>query len=143
MRRVLSNSEAARLLARGRSYRSTVVVHARPVADDAEWTTSRGDVLQAKVGDWWVTDGVSCRSVAGDVFRATYECVGGDRYRKTAPVTAVVVSEPFQVRTREGAATGAAGDWLVRNPSGECWPVTATKFDKCYEPIESDETGGS
>jgi hypothetical protein len=129
----LTEAIIARLLADGREYRSKVIVEATEVGDDTEWTTSHGDVLHAATGDWWVIDGDDRWSVAGDIFQATYERVGDGRFRKTASVTAVAVGEPFVVQTLEGLATGVPGDYLVRNPSGECWPVPADVFERRYE----------
>lgn len=130
---VLSASEIDRLLAGGRNYRSKVVVRAVRVTGSSEWTTARGDVLEAKPNDWWIIDGERRWSVAERIFADTYQNIGGDRYRKVALVTAVVVDRTFAVRTCEGVATGESGDWLVRNPSGECWPVTADVFERRYE----------
>ena len=128
----LTDQEIQRLLADAREYRSTVVVRAEPVPDNQEWTTAHGDVLHADPGDWWVIDGDDRWSVAGPIFTDTYENVDGDRYRKVATITAVAIDHPFAVETLEGTATGQPGDWLVRNPSGECWPVPAEVFARRY-----------
>lgn len=135
MSRLLTDTAITRLLASGREYRSKVIVKATEVTNKTGWTTSHDDVLQASAGDWWVHDGDERWSVAGDVFRATYESLGGDRFRKIATVTAAVVNEAFAVHTLEGLATGFPGDWLVRNPSGECWPVPAKVFARRYEAL--------
>jgi hypothetical protein len=45
------------------------------------------------------------------------------------------MDEQFTLQTLEGLATGAPGDWLVRNPSGECWPVPADVFESRYEEL--------
>lgn len=135
MLRTLTDADIARLLPAGRQYRSTAIVHATRVAEDSEWTSPGGEVLHADAGDWWVSDGGADRwSVASPIFSATYEHLAGDEYRKTAPVTAVQIDEPFTVQTLEGDASGEAGDWLVCNPSGECWPVPAAVFARRYMP---------
>lgn len=135
MSRTLTSADIEHLLADAHSYRSRVIVRATKAPADSEWTTSHGDVLHASAGDWWVNDGDDRWSVAGDIFRDTYEHLDGDNYRKTAIVTAAVVDRAWAVQTLEGLATGRQGDWLVRNPSGECWPVTAEVFERRYEII--------
>lgn len=129
----LTADAIARLLAAGRQYRSVGVVTASRVIDDCEWTTSSGDVLQARAGDWEVSDGTDTWSVAGNIFTQTYVQVEGNNYRKASQVTAVAMAESFAVETLEGLASGEPGDWLVRNPSGECWPVPAAVFSRRYE----------
>lgn len=130
----LDDAEIARMLADGAVYQSVVVVRAARVSKDSNWTTPNGDTLTAKAGDWWVLEGDDRWTVAHDVFTRTYESLGEDRYRKFATVTAVCVDRPFSVHTTEGLATGKAGDWLVRNRTGECWPVTNTAFARRYAP---------
>ena len=133
MPRTLDADELDGLLAGGRSYRSVAVVDAVRLTEDSEWATANGDPLSASAGDWMLSDGGDHWSVAPDVFAASYEPVGDGRYAKTATVTAIQLTAPFAVDTLEGVATGAAGDWLVRNPTGECWPVPAETFSKRYE----------
>ncbi|BBZ65897.1 hypothetical protein MINS_13260 [Mycolicibacterium insubricum] len=133
--RTLDPAEVGDLLADASSYRSRIVVRAEPISAEANWDTARADSMRANTGDWWVTDGDAGWSVAADVFAQTYEHVDGDRYRKTAPVHAVQLAETVLVQTLEGTATGQPGDWLVRNPGGECWPVTGADFARRYERV--------
>jgi hypothetical protein len=132
MPKPLSPEKLDALLAGGKTYGSVLVVRAVQVTEDSSWTTEQGDELNARAGDWWVTDGDDRWSVTAGVFAATYEPVGDEGFRKTATVTAVQLDEPFAVDTLEGVATGAAGDWLVRNQTGECWPVPAAVFARRY-----------
>jgi hypothetical protein len=134
MTRALSSSDIDALLASAGTYRSTIVVSATRAAQELVWSTGRGDTLHASVGDMVVSDASTGDrwSVDADVFAATYTCVGGDQFRKTAVIHAAQVDEPFSVSTLEGTATGESGDWLVRNPTGECWPVTDTVFRGRY-----------
>lgn len=134
MAQPLSADDVADRLAGAQTYASTVVVTAVRVTEDAQWTTARGDRLVAHAGDWWVSDGDDTWSVLDEVFAATYEPVDGEHFRKTATISAVRVDHPFAVRTLEGIATGESGDWLARNPSGECWPISADVFQKRYRP---------
>lgn len=134
MPRTLGPAEIDALLAGAAQFRSRLVVTATAVPGDRRWVTEGGDVLHAHAGDWWVVDGDKGWSVAEDVFAATYESVGGDRYRKTAAVTATQMDESFVIQTLEGSASGRAGDWLVRNPTGECWPIAADEFERRYTP---------
>jgi len=133
MPQILSAAEIDRLLADAKTFRSRIVVRATCAEQDSTWTTRRGDQLSSATGDWWVTDGEERWSVEADVFTATYENVGGDRYRKVATVTAVQLDRTVSITTLEGTATGLAGDWLVCNPSGETWPVTGEVFTRRYE----------
>ncbi|WP_431241004.1 PGDYG domain-containing protein (plasmid) [Mycolicibacterium aichiense] len=133
MARILAPADIERLLVDAPTYRSRVTVRAVWVDRDSNWPTREGDVLRANAGDWWVTDGDDRWSVASDIFESTYTHIRDDEYRKTATVTATEMPEEFAVQTLEGVATGVAGDWLVCNPSGECWPVAAAAFLRRYE----------
>ncbi|RUP32995.1 MAG: hypothetical protein EKK51_07705 [Mycolicibacterium sp.] len=135
MPRTLSAAEIDELFATARQWRSRVLVRAMEVEHDTNWTTERGDILHANAGDWWVIDGDNRWSVAGSIFRETYQRIRGNQFRKTATVSAVPMSEAFTVRTLEGVASGGPGDWLVRNASGECWPVTGPEFERRYVQI--------
>ncbi len=138
MTRALSPADIDSLLSSGVSYRSAITVTAAQATEEMVWSTARGDALRAAVGDMVLYDsadpGGDRWTVAPDIFADTYVSIGGDQYRKTALVQAVQVSEPFSVQTLEGTATGAAGDWLARNPSGECWPITDEQFRRRYVP---------
>jgi hypothetical protein len=137
MPKTLSAEQLDDLLAAGRTYASVVTVRAVQVAEDSEWTTERGDRLSARAGDWWVIDGDERWSVASDVFTTTYEAVGGEHFRKKATVKAVQLDRAFAVDTLEGLSTGEPGDWLVRNPTGECWPVPQGAFATRYRPTDA------
>jgi hypothetical protein len=56
-------------------------------------------------------------------------------YRKTSPVKAMRMSEPFSVETPEGTMEGKAGDMLVIGVNGEMYPCDADVFDKTYELV--------
>jgi hypothetical protein len=137
MSRQLDDAEIATLLAGGETYRSSVVVRATRVPEDSNWNTPTGDPLKANAGDWWVIDGDDRWSVSDGVFSQTYESLGNGRYQKTATVTAIQMASDFAVRTLEGIASGQSGDWLVRNPTGECWPVSNAVFVRRYERVSS------
>lgn len=59
-------------------------------------------------------------------------------YRKTAPAYALLMAEPFLVKTMEGQMDGRAGDWLMRGAHGEYYPCSAQVFADTYEPMESE-----
>lgn len=132
MPQTLGTAELDGLLAGGRSYLSVAMVRARRLTEELGWTTANGDRLHAVAGDWLLSDGSDEWTVTNDVFTASYRALGDGSYQKTATVTAVQLDEPFAVDTLEGVATGAAGDWLVRNPTGESWPIPAATFAKRY-----------
>ncbi|MFT4187778.1 MAG: hypothetical protein QM621_04280 [Aeromicrobium sp.] len=129
----LDDAAVAALLDNAPTYRSRTHVTTRPVEADTVWTTGNGSELTAREGDVWVSDGDEEWSVAPDVFAATYTSDGDGRYRKTATVTAVQLTRPAIVSTLEGPAEAAAGDWLVRNVTGEHWPVPQATFERRYE----------
>ena len=130
----LTEIDTARLLAGAPRYRSRVVVDAHGVDASGTWTTPHGDILRAAPGDWWVTDGKDRWSVGRDIFAATYSRSDDGRFRKTATVVAVQLEHDFVLDTPEGQASGLAGDWLVRNDTGESWPVDSATFARRYEP---------
>ncbi|WP_175616190.1 PGDYG domain-containing protein [Mycobacterium sp. GA-1841] len=136
MARLLNLEEIDELLDGAGRYRSTIIVGAVQIQQESDWTTARGDPLQMAAGDWWVTDDRGDRwSVAADVFAQTYEQLPDGRYRKAAQVVATELTETVTVQTLEGLATAEPGDWLVRNPGGECWPVPAADFSRRYEKV--------
>ncbi len=113
--------------------------------DDAwTWTTSSGQTLQAGAGDWLVRDaaGGDPWSVRDDIFRATYEPVGGDRWRRTGTVEARPARAGEVIDTLEGPVTAAEGDWVVRGDTGECWPVAAEAFAERYESVSPARPAG-
>lgn len=129
----LTDTEIQSLLAQGRRYKSKLVVRAEQLMKETVWSTGAGDEMRGQAGDWKVADGNDQWTVAADVFDRTYTRVDGEYFRKEAAVLAVNVDHAFAVGTLEGLATGAAGDWLVQNPGGECWPVPASVFERHYE----------
>ena len=40
------------------------------------------------------------------------------------------------VPTLEGDLTARVGDWIVKGPHGEFWPVKGAIFAETYEPVE-------
>ncbi|MGV0790207.1 RyR domain-containing protein [Mycolicibacterium sp. XJ1819] len=107
-----------------------------------EWTTPAGDVMRAQPGDWTVVDeGGNERSVAAAVFEATHEEVGPRRYRRCGTVSARRSTWREVIHTLEGDAVANAGDWIVRGPQGEMWPVADEQFRSSYEGPLDDEEG--
>lgn len=49
------------------------------------------------------------------------------------------VTEHTTVQTSHGEVEAAPGDYLVRGPDGELWPVSGDKFFTLYEPVEGDD----
>jgi hypothetical protein len=75
-----------------------------------------------------------------DVFFSTHEPVPGrpDHYVKVARVRAWIASESFVLTTSingtvEMIADVPAGAYVVENPSGERYAMTAEEFDRRYE----------
>ena len=53
---------------------------------------------------------------------------------------AMEFDHPFGVETSEGFILGQAGDYLVRDPTGEMYPVSAEVFHELYEEVAGDGT---
>jgi hypothetical protein len=131
------------MLAEAPTYRSTITVTAERADQAMDWKNGSGDTMHAEAGDWILRDSATAGdpwTVKPDLFDQTYAAIDGNQYQKTAGIVAVQVPEPFAVTTLEGTATGAAGDWLVRNPTGEYWPITDDVFRGRYEPLVDHPT---
>jgi len=75
------------------------------------------------------------------VFFSTHQAIAEERdlYLKTVKVRALRVSEPVRLRTEikgetEMLAHVPAGAYIVQNPSGELYSMSADEFDRRYEP---------
>ncbi|WP_267618288.1 hypothetical protein [Gordonia bronchialis] len=111
-------------------------VAAERIVDTWTWTTDDGDVMTARPGDWRVSDDAgSVRSVAAEVFDASYEQVGPGRYRRIGMFRARQATHEEVISTGEGNTTAHAGDWVVEGSAGEQWPVPSAKFDATYEEV--------
>lgn len=120
-------------------YVSTRPVEARRLTAARRWRTGRGSLLEARPGDWLLTDGDQEWTVAADVFDRSYRRSPDGRYLKSATVRAVRLTKATEVPTLEGRSTAAAGDWLLCGVDSELWPVTDAHFRRCYAPKELDE----
>ena len=58
-------------------------------------------------------------------------------YHKRVTFLARRMPEAFAVYTPEGMQQGAAGDYVILNLSGECWPIHARVFEETYGPAAS------
>ncbi|WP_157575880.1 RyR domain-containing protein [Mycobacterium sp. GA-2829] len=119
-------------------YRRRGEVTAEQRAQAWTWTTSTGEVMHARAGDWLVADDTGdTRSVAADVFPATHERIGPGRYRRTGTVLARRATPGEIVTTLEGEVIARDGDWIVQGPHGERWPVPDDRFQDGYEQLTS------
>lgn len=102
------------------------------------WRTHSGETLRGEAGDWAVreSEGDEPWSVRDDIFRASYEHIDGDRWRRRGTVDARPARDAETVHTLEGPVTARAGDWVVRGDAGEQWPVRAEEFAKRYAPLD-------
>jgi hypothetical protein len=53
-------------------------------------------------------------------------------YHKRVTCLARRMPEAFAVNTPEGVQQGAAGDDVILNLAGECWPIPARLFEQTY-----------
>lgn len=120
-----------------RQFRRTGTVIAEQKPESWTWTTRSGDTLTAGAGDWIVreSDGTEAWSVRDDIFRATYEHVDGNTWRRYGAVSARPARGGEIVETLEGRVTAADGDWVVKGEQGEEWPVPADEFERRYEKV--------
>jgi hypothetical protein len=108
-------------------------VTARVVDQAWTWKNPAGDVLQAKPGDWRVSNAEGdIWSVAPDAFQRTYEHIGGTRWRRIGEVKARPAVEGEVVESLEGPERARAGDWVMEGPAGERWVTSAEHFSANY-----------
>jgi hypothetical protein len=126
------------------TYRRSGTVTAEQRSAPWTWRSNSGDTMRADAGDWAVTDSDTERwSVRDDIFRSTYEHVGGDVWRRTGSVRARPARDGETIATLEGPVLAVAGDWILKGAAGEQWPVSAERFSKLYEGPISVGVDGS
>ncbi len=100
---------------------------------DWEWTSSNGDAMRGRAGDWEVVDGRGSRSVSAESFPGTHVQVEGDRYRRTGVVEARRAVPGELAVSPEGTVTATPGQWLLRNAeTAEEWLVPDAHFRASY-----------
>lgn len=98
-----------------------------------EWATAHGAAMVGGAGDWTIRDQHGYERTARDrEFRASHRHLGGDRWERTGTVRAWQVEELTVVKTLEGPAVAAPGDWIAQGENGERWPVPAAQFRQSY-----------
>jgi hypothetical protein len=129
---------------RVRRYRSKpgLAKHCRICQEPAEYNPSWG-VQRFPGRHVVVIDPGGPYGVEFDVFFATHEAVPGrpDHYVKIARVRAWVTDESFVLSTEingrvEMIADVPPGAYVVENPSGERYAMSAEEFERRYEPDE-------
>lgn len=121
-------------------FRRTGTVIAEQRSEAWSWKSASGQSMQAGGGDWAV-GGRSGQtwSVRDDVFQSTHEQLDGTHWRRTGEVRARKARAGEVVETLEGPLTAQHGDWIVRGPAGEEWPVGPEIFREQYEgPLAED-----
>jgi len=115
-------------------YRRAGTVTAEQRSSAWTWTSSNGETMQANAGDWSVQDGDGDSwSVRDDIFRATYQPIDGNRWRRTGFVDARRARGRETIQTLEGPATTADGDWVLRGEKGDLWTMPSDEFARRYE----------
>lgn len=115
------------------------LVRASQLTEPLAWTNHAGEQMHGYPGDWRVIDDAgNLRTVTDPDFQSSHEPAGDGRWRRVGTYRAWQVSEAVVVRTREGRATAAPGDWVVEAPTGERWPVRDEQFRWSYRPSRSD-----
>lgn len=125
--------------ARWRRFRRQGEVTAVQRDDDWEWTSSGGDPMQGRAGDWEVVDARGRRSVSAESFPGTHAHVEGDTYRRVGVVEARRAIPGEVVVSPEGPATAVPGQWRLRNPvTAEEWLVPDGHFRTSYVAETAD-----
>lgn len=126
-------SRPLRESAQWRNFRRKGAVIAEQRSAPWTWTSKSGHVMQAKAGDWEVREGTDTWSVRDDIFRSTYENIGGQRFRRCGVVKARRARDGEVVETLEGPTKPSEGGWVVEGERGERWPIPADEFEKRYD----------
>jgi len=109
-------------------------VKAKVLESDWRWQTATGEWLQARAGDYRVSNGTGeAWSVEPEIFAKSYEHLEGDRWRRTGEVSAQPALPGELVISLEGPATAAAGDWVIKGAAGEQWITAAEHFAAKYQ----------
>lgn len=97
-----------------------------------------GGSQTAKVGDFLLYNSAA----NGDVYtcdktvmETTYEEVGENEYIKTATIEAYEALDTGEVSTLEGKSAYKPGDFIVTNPGGDKYVISAETFQNMYEQV--------
>ena len=60
------------------------------------------------------------------------QALGFRLYHRRVTFLAHHMPEAFAVYTPDGVQQGTAGDYVILNLSGECWPIPARLFEETY-----------
>jgi hypothetical protein len=125
-----------RLIERADRFRRVGTIRARQVHRAFLWTTTRGDGMRSRSGDWLVESEADSWSISAATFARSYEPVGDGIYRRSGNVLATRLEDAFTVRSPEGGSSGVAGDWLISNDEGHVWIVPGERFSRTYVQID-------
>lgn len=118
-------------------------VTATVLSEDRRWQTDGGQWLQARAGDYQVSDGRGRTwSVKPKIFLESYTQVEGDRWRRTGRVYAQPAVAGELIISLEGAAIAVEGDWVIKGNAGEQWINSSEHFAENYEQVDDSMTTG-
>lgn len=88
-----------------------------------------------------VADGDQSYGAAQREFEATHERRGATTWVKVAPVAAYQTDTPVQITSllgdhRETTVRAVAGDWIVRQSTGEVMVISPEAFEERYRPSD-------
>ena len=65
---------------------------------------------------------------------------GAKQYlKKPVTVLAKQLDRDFMIQTANGLVKGKVGDYMVKAPSGDTWPVQKEIFETTYEEVTSNK----
>ena len=77
------------------------------------------------------------KALAPNSLPTDLHAMGFRLYHRRVTFLARRMPEAFAVYTPDGMQQGAAGDYVILNLSGECWPIRAGLFEQTYGPAAS------
>ena len=98
-----------------------------------------GGDQSASVGDFLVLNpaaGNDLYTCEKTVMLSTYEEVTPNEFLKTASIEAREATSSGEIRTLEGFSKFQPGDFIVTNPGGDQYVISARNFHEMYDPLE-------
>src|ERR1700743_1647252 len=99
MTTVRDQGAARALAAHGERFRSRLIVEARQLSENLQWTSGTGSKLKGSSGDWVLSSGDDSWTILDKMFRRTYEQLSDSKWRKRDIVRAVQLDHALAIST--------------------------------------------